>query len=289
MSSRKSSIEVSICKYDISLHILFSVYNTHTHTNKQVVLDEAHERSIHTDILIGLLKREIETSSSSNFRVVISSATLDSNKFSKFFHNAPIVKVSGRTFPVDVIHTRKRIQTRKSVIDAAIDTVIRISEEDVMGHVLLFLSGQNEIERMCRMLRQQRLDQVIILPLYGALRSDQQQDVFRDVPRNVRKVIVCTNIAETSITIPGIRFVIDCGFEKRKVYDADRRIDSLISTKISKTSAMQRAGRAGRTGTVRCCCLYLSSLTHTNTHTTHNQHTHQQQQLQENVIDSILD
>ena len=167
-------------------------------------MDEAHERSIHTDILIGLLKREIETSSSSNFRVVISSATLDSNKFSKFFHNAPIVKVSGRTFPVDVIHTRKRIQTRKSVIDAAIDTVIRISEEDVMGHVLLFLSGQNEIERMCRMLRQQRLDQVIILPLYGALRSDQQQDVFRDVPRNVRKVIVCTNIAETSITIPGI-------------------------------------------------------------------------------------
>ena len=178
-----------------------------------VILDEAHERSIHTDILIGLLKREVRMTSST-FRVIISSATLDSEKFSKFFDDAPIVRVSGRTYPVDVIHTRKSIRTRASVMDAAIDTVLRIHEENEYdGHVLLFLSGQGEIERACSMLRQRRQDgNLIVLPLYGALRSEKQQEAFRDVARNVRKVVVCTNIAETSVTIPGIRFVVDAGY-----------------------------------------------------------------------------
>ena len=147
-------------------------------------------------------------------------------------------------------------------MDSAVDVVMRIHRREDDGHVLLFLTGQDEIERACAALRKEaeRMPDggasLLVLPLYSALPADAQARVFEDVKEGVRKVVVCTNIAETSVTVDGVRFVVDPGFVKQKHYDAERGMETLSVIPISRVAAAQRAGRAGRTRPGKCFRLY---------------------------------
>ncbi len=279
-----------------------------------IMLDEAHERSLNTDILFGLLKQVCVKRK--DLKVIVTSATLDSEKFGKYFNNCPIIHIPGRLYPVDIYHSKtKQIMTlsgpaNNSYIQSAVDIVLKIhhrpsstkgdqgkDNDDDDGHILVFLTGSDEIEKACYLLNQALQEErsnnglhrvpdkeLIILPLYSALSNDDQVKVFQKptilydqwlqkqrkergytshggvtkYPRIIRKVVISTNIAETSITVPHVRYVIDAGFVKQKVFDPSRGLESLIVVPVSKISALQRAGRAGRTGPGHCYRLYSS-------------------------------
>ena len=181
------------------------------------------------------------------------SATLDAGKFQSYFDNAPLMSIPGRTFPVEIFYTP---EPEKDYLEAAIRTVIQIHLcEEQEGDCLLFLTGQEEIEDACKRIRDEvekmgpEVGDVKVIPLYSTLPPQQQQRIFEPPPPNKpngaigRKVVVSTNIAETSLTIDGIVFVIDPGFAKQKVYNPRIRVESLLVSAISKASAQQRAGK----------------------------------------------
>lgn len=229
-----------------------------------IIIDEAHERTLSTDVLMGLLKELMVKRP--DIKIVIMSATLDAERFQSYFSGAPLLKVPGRTFPVEIFYTP---EPEKDYLEASIRTAVQIHQHESHGDILLFLTGEEEIEDACRRIREEceligsSVGPVAVYPLYASLPPRQQQDIFKDAPppRTIggipgRKIIVSTNIAETSLTIDGIVFVIDPGFSKQKVFNPRIRVESLLVSPISRASAQQRSGRAGRTRPGKCFRLY---------------------------------
>lgn len=224
-----------------------------------VIIDEAHERTLHTDILLALVKDLARYRN--DFRVIISSATMDAHKFSTYFDDAPIFTVPGRRFPVDIYYTKA---PEADYLAAVLRTIFQIHLTQSTGDILVFLTGEEEInsctENLQYVLKQlgSKVRELIICPCYSALPADFQAKIFEPTPSNARKVVLATNVAETSITIDGIAFVIDPGFVKQTFYDARTNMESLQVVPCSKASANQRAGRAGRVGPGKCFRLYTA-------------------------------
>ncbi|UJR30298.1 hypothetical protein I4U23_017835 [Adineta vaga] len=239
-----------------------------------VLLDEAHERTLATDILMGLLKEVAKQRS--DLKIIVMSATLDAGKFQDYFDKAPLLTIPGRTFPVEIFYTP---EPERDYLEAAIRTTVQIHmSEEQEGDILLFLTGQEEIEDACKRLQREveslgpDAGELKCIPLYSTLPPNLQQRIFEPAPANKpnggigRKVVISTNIAETSLTIDGVVFVIDPGFSKQKVYNPRIRVESLLVTPISKASAQQRAGRAGRTRPGKCFRLYTEKAYKTDMH-----------------------
>lgn len=222
-----------------------------------IMLDEAHERSLYTDVMLGLLKKIMKKRQ--DLRVIISSATLDAEAFYRFFNtnstsnksedSCVIVSIEGRMHPVQVKYLDDPCP---DYVNKAVDTVLDIHTSESFGDVLVFLSGKDEVDTAIDLINENAeqmkiSSELYAVPLYSGLTMDEQLRVFAVPPEGVRKVVVATNIAEASVTIDGIVFVVDAGYVKIRAYNPKSSLDSLIKVPISKASAQQRAGRAGRT------------------------------------------
>lgn len=207
-----------------------------------IIIDEAHERSLNIDILFGLLKRILYKRPS--LKVIITSATIQLEKFSTFFNQAPIIEVSGRQFPVQ----RRYLQEDQVELDV-VDNVVRAVKAAIKegpGDILIFQSGEKEIREVIEVLQGLKLKSTTILPLFARLNQKDQHRIFQSMPG--RKIIVATNVAETSITVPNIKYVIDSGLHKVNRYNPKNRLHRLEIEAISQSSVTQRSGRCGRVG-----------------------------------------
>jgi pre-mRNA-splicing factor ATP-dependent RNA helicase DHX16 len=224
-----------------------------------LIIDEAHERTLHTDILFGLVKDIARFRP--DLKLLISSATLDAEKFSNYFDDAPIFRIPGRRFPVDIYYTKA---PEADYIAACVVTVLQIHVTQPAGDVLVFLPGQEEIEQCVEQLQEKqrklgsRLNELVVRPIYANLPSDMQAAVFEPTPEGARKVVVATNIAETSLTIDGVVYVIDPGYCKQNSFNPRTGMQSLVVVPISRASANQRAGRAGRVSAGKCFRLFTT-------------------------------
>mmetsp|Transcript_5812 Transcript_5812/g.14740 ORF Transcript_5812/g.14740 Transcript_5812/m.14740 type:complete len:487 (-) Transcript_5812:1182-2642(-) len=233
-----------------------------------IIIDEAHERTLATDVLFGLLKEVLIKRE--DLKVVVMSATLEAEKFQGYFLEAPLMRVPGRLHAVEIFYTQ---DPERDYLEAAIRTAVQIHACEPPGDILMFLTGEEEIEDACMKVKREvtnmgdKVGDIKVVPLYASLPPQQQQRIFDDAPPPRggpsgpagRKIVVSTNIAETSLTIDGIVYVIDPGFSKQKVYNPRIRVESLLVSPISRASAHQRAGRAGRTRPGKCFRLYTEA------------------------------
>ncbi|KAJ7950546.1 putative ATP-dependent RNA helicase [Quillaja saponaria] len=230
-----------------------------------IILDEAHERSLNTDILLGLMKRLVKMRAS-NLKVLITSATLDGDKVSKFFSDCPILTIPGKLYPVEILYSEER---PSSYLESSLKTALDIHIREPEGDVLIFMTGQDDIEKLVskledkvRSLEEGSCMDAVILPLHGSLPPEMQVRVFSPPLPDCRRFIVATNIAETSLTVDGVVYVIDSGYVKQRQYNPSTGMYSLDVVPISKVQANQRAGRAGRTRPGKCYRLYPSRVYH---------------------------
>lgn len=220
-----------------------------------IIMDEAHERTIATDVLLGIVKKAQQTRRTKllePLKIIVMSATMDVDHFSQYFNQCPVLFLQGKNYSVRVFHAIDNVH----YIEACITTIFQIHEtQKSEGDILAFLTGQEEIEstamvirRLVKQQQQQQRDfpRLVVYPMYAAMSQNSQMDAFVPAPPNTRKVILATNIAETSITIPGIKYVIDCGKAKIRTYDPVTGIETLKVSWISKAQTLQRVGRAGR-------------------------------------------
>ncbi|XP_059353084.1 uncharacterized protein LOC130692190 [Daphnia carinata] len=223
-----------------------------------VIVDEAHSRTITTDVLLGVLKRKIHLWP--HLKVIVTSATIDTSLFSKYLNDCPVIEIPGRLFPVEVIY-RPFDRDNTKIVDAVVKQAIEICNGHQSGDVLCFLTGQNEVEWATQKfsssikINASKTKKIVAYSLYGKQTPEEQQKVFHKTP-DVQKVIFSTDIAETSITIDGVKFIVDSGLTKNLIFDSARNITSLKEMMISSASAEQRKGRAGRTATGTCYRLY---------------------------------
>ena len=220
-----------------------------------VIIDEAHERSLNIDFLLGILKTILPNRP--DLKVIVTSATINYEKFSAHFLNSPVIQVSGRTYPVEVqYHPMRDLDVSKAdgvglaqAIHQAVIDLRKIDRElrKPMGDILAFLPGEREIRDVSHFLRQASLDRLDVLPLYARLGAKEQKRIFNPVDRGSQRIILATNVAETSLTVPGIRYVIDSGLARISRYSPRSRIQRLPIEPISQASANQRSGRCGRT------------------------------------------
>ncbi|XP_069471234.1 probable ATP-dependent RNA helicase DHX40 isoform X2 [Ambystoma mexicanum] len=241
-----------------------------------IILDEAHERSLSTDILFGLLKKLFQLKTCPGrkrpLKVVVMSATLEIEKLSEFFENCPVVTIPGRTYPVKDIFCNlvgPGDLGSSAYVSETVKVTMDIHLNEMAGDILVFLTGQAEIEKACNLLfkkaesidyqydaHDQSVEGLLILPLYGSMSSDQQKEIFLPPSPGIRKCVVATNIAATSLTIPGIRYVVDSGFVKQLNHNPRIGMDILEVVPIAQSEAVQRTGRAGRTSSGVCFRVY---------------------------------
>ncbi|KAI0017644.1 P-loop containing nucleoside triphosphate hydrolase protein [Xylariomycetidae sp. FL0641] len=239
-----------------------------------IIVDEIHERSVDVDLIAGFLKQILSSDKAGRggvpLKVVIMSATADVEKIQQFFdpeetHSSmELLRIKGRQYPVDIQHTDKPVP---DIQEALLKQIFKIHvQEPLPGDILAFLTGQEEIESAQRLIEEYSatlasdVPKLLVYPLYGQLSIQAQQDAFQPIKKGfARKVVLATNIAETSVTVPGVRYVIDCGKAKVKQFRSRLGMESLLAKAISQSSAIQRAGRAGREGPGRCYRLYTAA------------------------------
>jgi ATP-dependent helicase HrpA len=219
-----------------------------------IIIDEAHERSLNIDFLLGYLKQL--TLRRPDLKIIITSATIDVESFSKHFNHAPIIEVSGRTYPVEIRYRPLEVKDEDDQVEKIEEAILDVVKDfsKVGGDTLIFLPGEREIRDIAEFLKNKLPPHYEILPLFSRLSKEEQQKIFRG--SNGRRIILSTNVAETSLTVPGIKYVIDPGIARVNRYSTRNKVEQLQIEKISQASAKQRSGRCGRVSEGVCVRLY---------------------------------